>query len=206
MTVDAPDRPASDRPADRTAATRVARLITEVFAPAVLLGAQLVLVGRHTTGSYGWGVVGAVFAVGIPYAFVVWGVRRGRYADHHIPERAHRRTPLIFALGSAAVGLGLLAVAGAPRPIIALLVSGGAGLVVFGPITHWWKISLHAGIAGGTVAVLTLVYGPWALLGLPVVVLVCWSRVRLRVHTVAQVAVGGTLGALVAGTAFTLAR
>jgi membrane-associated phospholipid phosphatase len=197
MTVDAPDR---------TRVTRLARVTTEVFAPAVLLGIQMVLVGRQTTGTYGWGVAGAVFAVGIPYAFVVLGVRRGRYADHHIPERASRRTPLVFALGSAAVGLALLLVAGAPRPIVALMLSGGAGLVVFGLITHWWKISLHAGIAGGTVAVLTLVYGPWALAGVPVAALICWSRVRLRVHTVAQVTVGGLLGALVAGLVFGLTR
>lgn len=197
MTVDGPDP---------TRATRLARVVTEVFAPAVLLAIQLVLVGRQTTGTYGWGVAAAMFAVGIPYAFVVRGVRRGRYADHHIPERASRRTPLVFALGSAAVGLAVLAVAGAPRPIVALMVSGGAGLVVFGVITHWWKISLHAGIAGGTVAVLTLVYGPWTLAGLPVAVLICWSRVRLRVHTVAQVAVGAVLGALVAGLVFGLAR
>jgi membrane-associated phospholipid phosphatase len=61
-------------------------------------------------------------------------------------------------------------------------------------------------VAGGTVAVLALGYGPLALAGAPIVALVCWSRVRLRAHTAAQVIAGAILGAVVARVAFGTAR
>jgi membrane-associated phospholipid phosphatase len=193
-------------PQVRTRTDLVARFATEALAPAVLLASQLILVGWRATGSLGWGALAALFAVAIPYAFVVRGVRHGRYGDHHIPERTSRRTPLLVALGSGVVGLALLAATGAPRDIIALLISGAAGIAAFGIVNQWWKISLHAGIAAGTVAVLTLLYGAAALAGVPLVALVCWSRVRLRVHTIAQVVAGAILGALVAWLVFGTAR
>ena len=200
------------------AADRSARIVTEVVAAAVLLAVQLVLIGWRADGSPWWGLAGAVFAAAVPLAFILRGVRRGSYADHHGPHRAHRRTPLLVALASVTAGLVLLIVLGAPRDVVALLASGIAGLVVFGTITGWWKISLNAGVAAGTVAVLAVAFGPPApagppvpaalpvLAGLPAVVLVCWSRVRLGAHTPAQVIAGAAVGALVAGTVFAAVR
>jgi membrane-associated phospholipid phosphatase len=187
-----------------------ARFVTEVFSPAVLVAAQVVLVGWHAGGQTGvsrwWGLPGAMFAAAIPFAYVVRGVRRGSYADHHIPEREHRRLPLLFGACSLAAGLVLLLVLDAPRDVIALLAAGGTGLVLFAVVTHWWKISIHAGVAAGTVAVLVAVYGPWALTTAPMVPLVGWARLRLSAHTLSQVVVGAIVGALVAGTVFPALR
>lgn len=185
---------------------RVARVVTELFAPAVLVGGQLVAVGWRAGQAPGvsrwWGLLGALFAVVIPLGYVLRGVRQGRLGDHHIPQREHRRVPLLFGVGSLTVGLLVLWLLGAPRDLLALLASGGAGQLVFIVVTHWWKISIHTGVAAGTVAVLTTVYGPWALAALPVVPLVGWARVRLAAHTVAQVVVGALVGALVAALTF----
>ena len=101
-----------------------------------------------------------------------------------------------------AAGTALLVALDAPRDVIALLLAGAAGLVVFVVVTHWWKMSIHTGVAGGTVAVLTAVYGPWALTATPLVPLVGWARVRLSAHTVPQVLVGAAVGTLIAGTVF----
>jgi membrane-associated phospholipid phosphatase len=80
------------------------------------------------------------------------------------------------------------------------------GLVVSLLVTLRWKISLHTGVAAGSVAILALLFGP-ALLGLAVVVgLVGWARVRLCDHTAAQAAAGAALGAVVAAALFTLLR
>jgi hypothetical protein len=194
MTVDAPRRSLADR---------VARLVTEVFAPAVLLAAQLVLVGwragRQGGVSPWWGVIAAVFVVAIPLAFVARGV-------HHIPERSHRLVPMLVGLVSIVVGLGLLVALDAPRDIIALLISVVTAVAVFIVVTQWWKMSIHAGVAAATVTVLAVVFGPVALVATPVVPLVCWSRVRLARHTVAQVVVGAAVGAVIAGIVFTSLR
>jgi hypothetical protein len=189
---------------------RVAHAASEVLAPAVLVGALLIAVGWHAGGQDGvsrwWGLPGAVFAAAIPLAYVLRGVRRGRLTSHHIPERAHRRVPLLFGIGSVAAGLAALTALGAPRDVIALLAAGGAGLVVVTVVTLWWKLSIHAGVAAGTTAVLIAVYGRWALLAVPVALLSCWARVRLSAHTPAQVVAGALVGAVIAGTVFPALR
>ena len=191
-------------------ADRIARVVSEVLAPAVLVATLLVVIGWHAGDTPGvsrwWGLPGALFASVIPLGYVLHGVRSGRLTDHHIPERADRRVPLIFGVASLAAGLVLLILLGAPREVLALLAAGGVGLGVFALVTHWWKMSIHAGVAAGTVAALTAVYGPVALLGAPLVVLGGWARVRLTAHTPAQVVVGALAGAVIAGTVFPALR
>ncbi|AGZ46069.1 hypothetical protein [Actinoplanes friuliensis] len=189
---------------------RLARLASEVFAPAVLVAALMLVVGWHAGDEPGvsrwWGLPGAVFAAGIPLVYVLRNVRRGRLTNHHIPEREDRRKPLLFGLASVAVGLLALIVLGAPRDVIALLAAGGTGLLIFTVVTHWWKMSIHAGVAAGTVTTLVALYGPVALIGVPFALLACWARIRLSAHTPAQVVAGALVGALIAGTVFPLAR
>ena len=189
---------------------RLARITSELFAPAVLVVALLLAVGWHAGSQAGvsrwWGLPAALFAAGIPMAYVLRGVRRGRLTSHHIPEREHRRGPLLFGIASGGVGLALLLASGAPAEIVALLVAGLVGLVVFAVVTAFWKMSIHAGVAAGTVAVLVAVYGPWALPAVPLVPLVCWSRVLLTAHTTAQVVAGTVVGALIAGLVFPALR
>ncbi len=200
---------AADAPV-RNRADLAARVATEVLAPAVLVAALMLVVGWHAGDQAGvsrwWGLPGALFAAVIPLAYIMRGVHQGRYSDHHIPEREHRRIPLLFGISSVVVGLLLLVVLEAPRDVLALLAAGAAGLAVFGIVTHWWKVSIHAGVAAGTVAVLVAVYGPVALASAPLVPLICWARVRLTAHTIAQVAAGAALGALIAGTVFPALR
>lgn len=190
--------------------TRIARIVSEVLAPAVLVAALLLVVGWHAGDTPGvsrwWGLPGALFAAVLPLGYVLHGVRRGRFSGHHIPERADRRVPLLFGTVSLAAGLLLLLALGAPRDVLALLVAGGCGLVVFAVVTNWWKMSIHAGVAAGTVAALTAIYGPVALLGAPLVLLGCWARVQLTAHTPAQVVAGALAGALIAGTVFPALR
>ncbi|MFC7527896.1 phosphoesterase PA-phosphatase [Actinoplanes sp. GCM10030250] len=189
---------------------RIARIVSEVLAPAVLVAALLLTVGWHAGDTPGvsrwWGLPGALFAAVIPLGYVLNGVRTGRFTDHHIPDRADRRIPLIFGTGSLVAGLILLLALGAPREVLALLAAGGVGLGVFALVTHWWKMSIHAGVAAGTVAALTAVYGPVALVGVPLVVLGGWARVRLTAHTPAQVVVGALAGAVIAATIFPALR
>ncbi|MGS2614015.1 phosphoesterase PA-phosphatase [Micromonospora sp. LZ34] len=189
---------------------RLARIVTEVTAPAVLVTALTVAVGWHSSrgAAHGlaWGLLATLFVSGIPFAYIVGGVRRGRLTDHHVGVREQRRVPLLFGLSSVAAGLALLAVLGAPRPMLALTAAGLLGLVVAVAVSHWWKMSIHAAVAAGTVVVLVLTFGARLLVTVPLLALVGWSRVRLRDHTVAQVLAGGGLGGLIAGVVFATLR
>ncbi|MEJ2196239.1 MAG: phosphatase PAP2 family protein, partial [Ignavibacteriaceae bacterium] len=60
-------------------------------------------------------------------------------------------------------------------------------------INKHWKISAHTMGAAGPLAVLLIVFGPVALIFSIFTILVGWSRIRLKCHTIMQVITGGLL-------------
>jgi hypothetical protein len=184
----------------------MARVVSEVLTPGVLVAGISLAVAWHSR-SPGWGIVTAIFAAAIPIAYIVSGVRRGRYRDHHVPVREHRQAVILVAAASVVVGLTLMLLFNAPRELVALVVAMLGGLALTLAATKWWsKVSLHTAVAAGTAATLVLVFGPWLHLAWLLVGVIAWSRVRLREHTVIQVTVGVALGAAAAGVVFPLLR
>jgi membrane-associated phospholipid phosphatase len=159
------------------------------------------IVAVHSSGvmrGLALGLVAIFFAAGIPYGLVLIGVRRGRLTDHHIALRDQRPRMMAIALVSVVSGLLVLLWLDAPHALFALVVSMVAGLAVTLAVTSFWKISIHAAVAAGTVASLAILVGPWWLILLPLVVLTSWARVEIRDHTPVQVVVGAIVGAVVA--------
>ncbi|SES16989.1 hypothetical protein SAMN04487818_10877 [Actinokineospora terrae] len=186
---------------------RVARVVSEVCSPAVVVLVLPLVVAWSATGgdvarTLLWGLEVALFSSVLPMVFIVRGARAGRWDTHHVRDREHRFVPLAVGLGSTAVGIAILVVADAPPEVLALSLSMFATLTVCVAITRRWKVSLHAAVAGGAVAMVALLHGPWSLLLLLPVALVCWSRVVLGDHTVAQVVVGALVGPVVGGVVF----
>jgi membrane-associated phospholipid phosphatase len=190
---------------------RVARIITEVLSPAVVVILLPISVAWQATGhdtprTLLWSVVVATFYSVLPMIFIGLGARRGRWDGHHVRDREHRLVPMLMCLVSALAGLAILLLGSAPRDVIALSWAMIVTLLVCTVITRWWKVSLHATVAGGAVATVTLLYGPWLLLLVGLLGLVCWSRVKLTDHTATQVLVGALLGPTVGGAVFLLLR
>ncbi|GAA4947778.1 phosphatase PAP2 family protein [Yinghuangia aomiensis] len=188
---------------------RGARLVTEVFAPAILVVGVLLAVGWHSTHSItgvGWGLLAALFCGIIPISFILFGVRRGYWTDRHVRVRQQRAVPIAVTAACVIVGLCALAALDAPREILALILAMLAGLAATMAITAFWKVSVHTAVAGGTSTILMLAYGPVMLVTVPAVALVGWSRVVLKDHTVAQTIVGALVGAVAAAAVFSWAR
>jgi hypothetical protein len=189
--------------------TGAARVVTEVLSPVVVVLAVLLAVAWHATGNdvgatLGWVGVVAVFYSVLPMLILVYGARRGRWDGHWVRDREHRFVPLVLSLVSAVAGLAVMILGDAPREVIALALAMIAAVVACLVITRWWKVSIHATVAGGAAAMVIYLYGPWLLLLLVLVALVCWSRVVLTDHTVGQVLVGAVLGPVVGGAVFLL--
>ena len=189
---------------------RLARLVTEILAPAPTVAVLLLLVAWHsapsTVEALRWGVLAALFASFVPFLYIVRGVRRGRLTDHHVRVREQRRLPLLIGVASVVIGLTLLALWGAPRELVALVASMVVGLASSLLVTLVWKISIHTAVVAGAITILVLVFG-WPLLVLtPLAALVCWARVAVRDHTPAQTVAGVALGATVAAVCFSLLR
>ncbi|MFE9929338.1 hypothetical protein [Streptomyces sp. NPDC005533] len=189
-------------------AARAARLITDGLDPKTWIIADTLLIGWHTGGlaGIGWGLVGCLFAAGVPLAFITYGIRRGRWADRHVGQRQQRIVVMAVVIASVATGTALLWAVGAPRTMIALIAAMLSTVAALLAVTPAWKISVHAAVSSGSVAMLTVTYGPWALLVCPVVALVGWSRVELEDHTLGQVLVGAAVGGAIAAGTFALLR
>lgn len=198
-------------PAPPSLPLRLARVITEALSPAVIVPLLSFAVawygtGHDVVGTVAWGLLVTVFYCAIPMAIVVRGARGGRWEGHWVRERERRMVPFLLILVSTLVGLVIMLVGDAPRDVLALAWSMVATLVGCLVITKWWKVSVHATVAGGALATVVLLYGPWYLLLVPALALVCWSRVVVEDHTVAQVVVGAVLGPVVGGIVFLALR
>ena len=200
-----------DVPADTAFSERkLARIITDLFGPAQVVGALLIVVALDSTqtvaAAIGWSLLTVGIAVLIPFAYVLRGVRRRHLTDIHVGQREQRSTPILIGIGSIFVSLALLIILGAPRELVALVAAMTAGLLVTLLVTLAWKISVHAAVASGAVVILALVFGPvWLAMGV-LAGLICWARVKLTDHSVPQVVAGAVLGAVVAAVVFTLIR
>jgi hypothetical protein len=188
---------------------RLARILTDVLAPAVLVVIVVVATAWHrppsTAAAWTATAVGVLTGAVVPTAFIRHGVRRGRWTDHHVRERAHRPWPLAVALTSGTAGTALLWLTGG-RLIVAAGMAGMAALALATAVTIGlrWKVSIHAVAAAGAAVVLTVLIGAWLTLAWPVAGAVAWSRVRLGDHTPAQAIAGLAIGATMTGGVFLL--
>ncbi|MFD4567583.1 hypothetical protein ACFWOX_24895 [Streptomyces sp. NPDC058467] len=186
----------------------MARFISGGFEPRNWMLLLAPLLGRHAGGLTGacWGLLAAVFTSVLPSVILGLGERRNYWGDRHVRRRQDRLVAGPLVLACVTAGTALLYALGAPGTVRALVAAMLAVLLVLLLITFWWKVSVHSAVAAGAVTVLSAVYGTGALALAPLVVLIGWSRVRLRCHTAAQVTVGVLVGAGVAGPLFGLLR
>ncbi|MFE9635480.1 hypothetical protein [Streptomyces sp. NPDC006463] len=205
MTFSPPAPPAF---ADCTPRQKAARVLSDVLAPANLVAALLLLIGWHSTTSWsglGWGLLAALFCGAVPIGIIVLGVRRGALTDQHIRVRRQRVVPMALSLVSVCAGITLLYALDAPEDVFALVVAMLVGLVSSLLVTIGWQISIHMSVAGGSVMILALVFGPSVLPAALIAAAVGWSRLALRAHTAAQLLAGAALGGTAALT-FSLLR
>lgn len=181
-----------------------ARKVTDYLEPKNWILLDVVLIGLVVDGwaGLGWGLLGALFAAVLPIWFIKRGIRRDQWNDRHVGQRQKRLIVMAFIITSVAVGIALLAVLGAPRPITALIVSMLTTLTALMAVTPMWKISVHGAVSSGSVLLIALACGWWALALYPLVILVGWSRVALRDHTRNQVIAGALVGAIVAAATY----
>jgi membrane-associated phospholipid phosphatase len=190
--------PARDGRRTSRAGSTLAHIVTEVFAPAVLVGGFLLAQPLLTPGvTWLQAVTAAVFTVGLPFALVLVLKRRGSVTDHHVSVREHRAPILVAAAVSLGLGALLLMVLEAPAELFGEVGGVFFGLVLCLLANLVWKLSVHAAVAAYVaLALLAPVPGVGPVLALLLAAAVGWSRVKLKAHTPAQVLAGYAAGAL----------
>jgi membrane-associated phospholipid phosphatase len=81
--------------------------------------------------------------------------------------------------------------------MLASFLAGLIAVVIFTMINLYWKISLHTAFMSGSSAILTIVYGIPGAITILLIVILGWSRIQLKLHTLSQVVVGAVLPAIV---------
>ncbi|MFP3989039.1 hypothetical protein U9R90_16385 [Streptomyces sp. E11-3] len=196
-----PTTPTSPTP-PTTATTKTARRVTDILQPRNVLIIGMLGIGLAAAGDWTglpWGLLGALCAGLIPAGYIEWERGRGTWGDRHVVDRT-KRAPIFFViLGSLGAGSLVMVIGNAPSGILLAMLALWAMTVVLLAVNTVWKISVDSAVASAVVALLAAVHSPWWLPAYTLAVAVCWSRVALRYHTVAQTVAGATAGAATAG-------
>lgn len=184
-----------------TSDATTARTVTDVLQPRNVLVVGMVGIGLAAAGDWTgvpWGLLGALCAGLIPAGYIEWERKRGTWGDRHVVDRT-KRAP-IFLVILASIGLGSLAMVlgHAPTGILVAMLALWAMTVVLLTVNTVWKISVDSAVASAVPALLAVVHSPWWLLAYILTAAVCWSRVALTYHSVAQTVAGASLGAATA--------
>lgn len=180
---------------------RIAHAISMVFLPPLVAVATFSVVSIHLSTSsleaLLYAVVASVFVAILPVGYIAWLIRREAiHGGIDLEMRQERQAPYLLAAASSGVGDAALWAVGAPGSMLLLASLYGASAIVMAVINRRWKISAHAAGAGIGVGAMVSSFGTVAL---PLAILlpaVCWARVRIDMHSRAQVLAGATLGTL----------
>ena len=176
---------------------RFARIVSNILAPVTISLPFVVLVAFYHTRDQLAAIIYAfitLFFLSIgPLIYVVIGVRTGKLSDLDISRRSERAGPFLFGIISTSIGLLVLSLVHGPKDLQTALILTAISAVILMVTTLWWKISIHASTMAGAATMLTVLYGMALLPLFLLLVLVSWSRVALRRHTVAQVVAGSLL-------------
>lgn len=136
-----------------------------------------------------------IFQVLAPLIFIYVSLKLHSITAWDIPQRKQRYSFLIVSLVSYLFSIILIYIYGNKLIFNLSLINLALSLVTL-LITYFYKISLHALTTVSSTIIINFLFG-WSLPSLYLIVpLVCWSRLRLKRHTPAQLILGILTGGL----------
>lgn len=185
--------------ADRVGMVRFARHLSNIISPPTIfaaIGMALAVYERPILPGVVWDVVYGTIASFLPILFIFFLLRSGRIGDLHMSNTSERHLPYLVGFVAAVLAYGVIVLFDGPELLRCLALYNIVALTALGLINTRWLISIHATSIAAAWMIATLVFGwVWSLLLLAVVILVSWTRLYLKRHTLAQVLGGVALGA-----------
>lgn len=185
--------------------TRLAHIISEVFAPWVV-NIALFLILAQVTGAWGPGIAASVGTGVMPMVVIVTLMRRGKVGDHHVTDRSQRGLVLVGIFLCVCVLIAVLWALETPRLIWVGVLSAFVFLLIFAILSVGMKIkaSIHVGLWVCVVTYLGLVVSPLWLCALIMTPVIAWARIVIKHHTALEVAAGVLGGIAVTGICYVL--
>ncbi len=182
----------------KTPAEKFARIISTLFVPPAFALIIFTFFAFHleqtTADKVILILVTLVFGFGLHIWLFVHFRKKGLIVDLDASIKEERTFPFLIATGFYISGLIFLIWLQINIISIAFWFCYISNTIIVVLINKYWKISIHAIGASGAAAALFIVLGPVSLPVFAVVLLVGWSRIKLRCHTPMQVIAGIILG------------
>ncbi len=147
-------------------------------------------------------LISFLFGLLIPVVYFVIMRKKGRIDDDDANIRQQRKNPYLFGILLTIIAIALSSFLHLKIEIIALWVVYFINSLLLLIINKFWKISAHA--MGVAIPMgITIFYSKmFTMILFIILILTGWSRIKLKVHTITQVVLGGILGFLVSGLIF----
>jgi len=187
---------------------RIANLTSNILNPFLVSLIIILVLSFESTSStldaLKWSLILIALSILPIFSVVIYLVHNERLDGFFISTRKQRTK--IYWLAGVCVSAGciILAYFEAPSILVAAFVAGLSAVVIFMCINLWWKISLHTAFITASVTALVILYGWIAAVAGLLVPLMCWARIELKRHSLAQGATGALLGALIVVVVFYL--
>ena len=187
---------------------RIASLTSNILNPFLVSPVLILLFSFKSTSStldaVKWSLILIAVSILPVFLVIIYLVRSQKLEGPFINIRKQRTKIYLLAGVCASVGCVILHYLGAPPILVATSVAGLSGVVVFMCVNLLWKISLHTAFVTASVTALIILYGSIAAVTVVLVPLIAWSRIELKHHSLAQVAAGALLAALIVVVVFYL--
>ena len=185
---------------------RIANLTSNILNPFVVSLVVILLLSFVSTPStldaLKWALISMALSVLPVFLVIVYLVQTGRLDAVFTIVRGQRTQIYLLAGLCTVVGGIILIYLRAPSILVAAFTAGLSTIVIFMFINLWWKISLHTAFIAASVTILVMFYGWNAAITVALVPLTAWARVELEHHSLAQVATGALIAALITVAVF----
>ncbi len=135
-----------------------------------------------------------IFGFALHIALFVMLKKNGKLVNYDATIKEERTTPFLISCVFYIIGLVILITSRINIISIAFWFCYISNVLIVIIINKFWKISVHSLGAGGSLAALCFAAGPVGFIFIFIPLLVGWSRVKLKCHTVSQVLAGAVLG------------
>ncbi len=191
---------------DKQLKTKLAVLTSNVLNPFLITSAVITLISfqasNKPTDALRWAGISILLSIFPVLTVIIYLVRKGSLGSIFINVRKERNRIYLLAAVCVLIGVLTLYRLGAPAVLIAAFVADLTSIVVFMLINLLWKISVHTAFVAASVTVLIILFGAAFSSAAFLVPLTGWARIELKRHSLAQVAGGAVLAAVIAFVVF----
>jgi len=176
---------------------KLARFISTLFVPPsftiILFSVFAFQLESESSKQFATILIAIVFGFISPISLFLILRKKGKLSDQDASIKEERTLPFLIAISFYLIGLILMIKFELNIISIAFWFCYISNTLITIFINKYWKISAHAMGASGPFAALVFAFGWIGLLLLPIVILVGWSRIKLKCHSFSQVITGTLL-------------